>query len=55
MLEEKAYIGSTLSYAFNLYLAGAVSYIESIEKHQRFINTSLSYTINDLNTLNIEF
>ena len=48
------YLGSSLSYAFNLYLDGAISYIESFnEQNSRFIAPNLTYTLNDYNSFSI--
>lgn len=45
------YLGSSLSYAFNLYLNGSVTYIESFhDKNSRFIAPNLTYTLNDYNS-----
>ena len=48
------YLGTSLSYAFNLYLDGSVSYIESFnDQNSRFIAPNLTYTLNDYNTFSV--
>ena len=48
---SKFYLGSTLSYTFNIFLDGSLLYIESFnEKNSRFISPTLSYTLNDYNS-----
>ncbi len=54
MKNSNLYIGAIISYNFNIYLSSALIYIESIEdKNSRFISPSLTYTINDNNSLSI--
>ena len=46
------YLGSTLSYDFTIYLSASLLYIESFnDENSRFVSPSLTYTINDNNTL----
>jgi len=46
------YVGTTASYSFNIFLDGSLLYIESFnDKNSRFISPTLTYTINDYNTL----
>jgi len=46
------YLGTTLHYDFAIYLSASLLYIESFsDEHSRFIAPSLTYTINDNNTL----
>ena len=48
------YLGGTISYTFNLFLDGSVTYIESFNtKNSRFISPVLTYSINDYNTLSL--
>lgn len=48
------YLGTELSYDFTLYLSGSLLYIESFNnENSRFIAPSLSYIINDNNTLTL--
>lgn len=48
------YLGTALSYDFTLYLSGSLLYIESFnDENSRFIAPSLSYIINDNNTLTL--
>jgi len=48
LLSSSAYFGTSLSYNFNLFLAGSLGYIESFaDKNSRFITPSLTYTYND--------
>ena len=48
---SKFYMGTTLSYDFNLVLSGSLLYIESFNiDNSRFISPSLTYTLNDYNS-----
>jgi len=48
------YLGATVSYAFNLFLDGSLTYIESFnDQNSRFISPILNYTLNDYNTLSL--
>jgi hypothetical protein len=54
LVYSHAYLGTSLSYAFNLYLDGGISYIESFnDQNSRFIAPHLKYTLNDYNTLSL--
>lgn len=54
LLNSNFYSGVTLSYSFNLFLDASLLYIESFgDKNSRFISPSLSYTLNDYNTLTL--
>ena len=45
------YLGSSITYDFNIFLNGALTYIESFnDKNSRFISPTLTYTFNDFNT-----
>ncbi len=51
MVFSKFYLGATASYAFNLFLDGSLTYIESFnEQNSRFIAPAVTYTLNDYNT-----
>lgn len=48
------YLGTSLSYAFNIFLDASVLYVESLNKdNSRFISPSLTYTLNDNNSFSI--
>jgi len=48
------YAGGSVTYDFNIFLNGALTYIESFnEKNSRFISPVFMYTINDYNTLSL--
>lgn len=54
MVMSYFYLGTTMSYDFNIYLSGSLVYIESfgggeLDKNSRFISPTLSYTLNDNN------
>lgn len=50
LVNSHLYLATTLSYSFNLFLDGALLYIESFNtKNSRFISPTLSYTLNDYN------
>jgi len=54
LLYSNFYIGSSLSYSFNLFLEGSLGYIESFnDKNSRYITPALSYTLNDFNTFSL--
>ncbi len=54
LVHSNFYSGVTLSYSFNLFLDASLLYIESFgDKNSRFISPSLSYTLNDYNTLTL--
>lgn len=54
LLNSNFYSGVTLSYSFNLFLDASLLYIESFgDKNSRFVSPSLSYTLNDYNTLTL--
>ena len=51
---SKFYLGGTVSYAFNLFLDGSLTYIESFnEQNSRFISPTVTYTLNDYNTFTL--
>ncbi len=51
MVLSNFYLGTSISYAFNIFLDGALTYIESFnDKNSRFISPTLTYTFNDYNT-----
>ena len=48
------YLGTSISYAFNIFLDGSLTYIESFnEENSRFISPTLTYTFNDFNTFTL--
>jgi len=48
------YLGTTLSYDFNIYLSSSLLYIESFnDASSRFISPNITYTLNDNNTLSL--
>ena len=48
------YLGSMMSYDFNIYLAGSLLYIESFnDSNSRFVSPTLTYTLNDNNQFNL--
>ena len=48
---SKFYLGTSLSYSFNLVIDAGLTYIESFnEENSRFISPTLTYTLNDFNT-----
>lgn len=48
------YLGTTLSYAFNLFLEGGLVYIESFNsENSRFVVPTLTYTLNDYNSFTL--
>lgn len=54
LLYSNFYIGSSLSYSFNLFLDGSLGYIESFnDKNSRYITPTLTYTLNDFNTFSL--
>jgi len=51
---SKFYLGGTVSYAFNLFLDGSLTYIESFnDLNSRFVSPTLTYTFNDYNTFTL--
>ena len=54
LLSSNAYVGASLSYNFNLFLAGSLGYIESFnDENSRFITPSMTYTLNDFNSFTL--
>jgi hypothetical protein len=54
LLYSNFYIGSSLSYSFNLFLDASLGYIESFnDKNSRYITPTLTYTLNDFNTFSL--
>ncbi|MDA3947569.1 MAG: hypothetical protein PF439_12895 [Helicobacteraceae bacterium] len=54
LVYSQFYMGTTLSYAFNLFLDGSLVYIESFnELNSRFVSPALTYTLNDYNTFTL--
>lgn len=54
LVNSNFYIGSSLSYAFNLYLDASIAYIESFnDKNSRFVAPNVTYTLNDYNTFSL--
>ena len=52
MVQSPFYLGTTLSYDFNLAYSGSLLYVESFkEGNSRFVAPALTYTVNDHNTL----
>lgn len=48
------YVGTGITYTFNLFLEGSLTYIESFnEENSRFITPVLTYSVNDYNTLSL--
>jgi len=51
---SKFYLGGTVSYAFNLFLDGSLTYIESFnDLNSRFVSPAVTYTFNDYNTFTL--
>ncbi len=51
---SKFYLGGTVSYAFNLFLDGSLTYIESFnDANSRFVSPTATYTLNDYNTFTL--
>ncbi len=51
---SKFYLGGTVSYAFNLFLDGSLTYIESFnDLNSRFVSPIITYTLNDYNTFSL--
>ncbi len=54
LVNTNFYLGTTLSYSFNLFLDGSIGYIESFDDtNSRFITPTLTYTLNDFNTFSL--
>ena len=54
MVLSSFYLGTSISYAFNIFLDGALTYIESFNTYNsRFISPTLTYTLNDYNTFTL--
>ncbi len=54
LLSSNIYLGTSLTYSFNLFLDGSLGYIESFnDKNSRFITPTLTYTLNDFNTFSL--
>ncbi len=54
LLMSHFYLGATMDYDFTIYLSGSLLYIESFNtENSRFISPSLTYTLNDNNTLTL--
>ena len=54
LLFSHFYLGTSISYAFNIFLDGSLTYIESFnDKNSRFISPTLTYTFNDYNTFTL--
>jgi len=52
MVQSPFYLGTTLTYDFDLALSGSLLYIESFRAdHSRFIAPALTYTVGDHNVL----
>ena len=52
MVQSPFYLGTTLSYDFNLAYSGSLLYIESFKDgNSRFVAPTLTYTVNDHNSL----
>ena len=48
------YLGTMISYDFNIYLSGALLYIESFnDSNSRFVSPTLTYTLNDNNQFDL--
>jgi hypothetical protein len=48
------YLGGMMSYDFNIYLSGALLYIESFnDSNSRFVSPTLTYTLNDNNQFDL--
>ena len=51
LVYSKLYTALSLSYSFNIFLDGSLTYIESFnDENSRFISPTLSYTYNDYNS-----
>ena len=54
MVLSSFYLGTSISYAFNIFLDGALTYIESFNTYNsRFVSPTLTYTLNDYNTFTL--
>ncbi len=54
LVQSYFYTGVTVSYAFNLFLDGSLTYIESFgEQNSRFITPAVTYTLNDYNSFSV--
>ncbi|MDQ7043752.1 MAG: hypothetical protein Q9M34_09535 [Sulfurimonas sp.] len=52
LVYSKLYTALSLSYSFNIYLDGSLTYIESFnDKNSRYVAPMLTYTLNDYNSL----
>lgn len=51
LVYSKLYTALILSYSFNIYLDGSLTYIESFnDKNSRYVSPTLTYTLNDYNS-----
>ena len=51
---SNVYLGTSLSYAFNIFLDGSLLYVESLDdKSFSFISPSITYTLNDYNSFTL--
>lgn len=54
MTYSNKYLGTLLSYNFNIFLDGSLLYVESFDgENSRFISPSLTYTLNDYNSFTV--
>ena len=54
LLYSNFYLGSSLSYSFNIFLSASLLYIESFnEQNSRFISPAIDYSFNDYNSFSL--
>jgi len=54
MVMSNFYLGTSLTYDFNLYLGGSLTYIESFgSENSRFVSPVVTYTLNDNNAFSL--
>ena len=54
MMLSHFYLGTMMTYDFNIYLSGSLLYIESFnDSNSRFVSPTLTYTLNDNNQFNL--
>lgn len=54
LVRSNFYLGGSVSYTFNIFLDGSLTYIESFnDENSRFISPTLTYTFNDYNTFTL--
>lgn len=54
LLSSHVYVGTALSYDFNLFLSGSLGYIESFnDENSRFMTPAIIYTLNDYSSFTL--